>query len=107
MNKLEKTTDEKNESVSLVWSEFSNSLGEYNALFAAGVFDFETGLRLVKKRGELMSEATGGGMAAVIGSTLERVHQVLRECGLTGIDVANYNTPTQIVIAGLKADITS
>ena len=84
-----------------------HSLGEYNALFAAGVFDFETGLRLVKKRGELMSQATGGGMAAVIGFTLEQVDQVLRECGLTGIDIANYNTPTQIVIAGLKADITS
>src|SRR6516162_2607290 len=51
-----------------------HSLGEYNALFAAGVFDFETGLRLVKKRGELMSQATGGGMAAVIGFTMAQVH---------------------------------
>jgi trans-AT polyketide synthase/acyltransferase/oxidoreductase domain-containing protein len=84
-----------------------HSLGEYNALFAAGVFDFETGLKLVKKRGELMSQAVGGGMAAVVGLTLEQVNQVLRESGLTGIDIANYNTPTQIVIAGLKADITS
>src|SRR5437762_401122 len=84
-----------------------HSLGEYSALFAAGAFDFETGLRLVKKRGELMSQAIGGGMAAVIGFTLEQVDQVLKECGLTGIDIANYNTPTQIVIAGLKADIVS
>jgi trans-AT polyketide synthase, acyltransferase and oxidoreductase domains len=84
-----------------------HSLGEYNALLAAGVFDFATGLQLVKKRGELMSLAAGGGMAAVIGFTLEQVQQVLKECGLTGIDVANYNTPTQIVIAGLKADIAS
>src|SRR5205823_13876450 len=44
-----------------------HSLGEYNALFAAEVFDFATGLNLVKKRGELMSEAKNGGMAAVIG----------------------------------------
>src|SRR5437764_7507813 len=36
-----------------------HSLGEYSALFAAGAFDFETGLRLVKKRGELMSQAIG------------------------------------------------
>jgi malonyl CoA-acyl carrier protein transacylase len=44
-----------------------HSLGEYNALLAAGVFDFLTGLRLVKKRGELMSQAKNGGMGAVIG----------------------------------------
>jgi malonyl CoA-acyl carrier protein transacylase len=44
-----------------------HSLGEYNALLAADVFDFGTGLKLVKKRGELMSQASGGAMAAVIG----------------------------------------
>src|ERR1700733_8040785 len=44
-----------------------HSLGEYNALHAAGVFDLLTGLRLVKKRGELMSQAKNGGMGAVIG----------------------------------------
>jgi trans-AT polyketide synthase/acyltransferase/oxidoreductase domain-containing protein len=44
-----------------------HSLGEYNALFAAGVFSFETGVRLVKKRGELMGTSMGGGMAAVLG----------------------------------------
>lgn len=82
-----------------------HSLGEYNALFAAGAFDFETGLKLVKKRGELMSQAAGGGMAAVIGFTAEQVNCVLKENGLTGIDIANHNTPSQIVIAGLKADI--
>src|SRR5258707_2702450 len=44
-----------------------HSLGEYNALHAAGVFDFLTGLRLVKRRGELMSQARNGGKGAVIG----------------------------------------
>src|SRR5258708_6027789 len=44
-----------------------HSLGEYDALFAAGAFDFETGLRMVKRRGELMARARDGGMAAVIG----------------------------------------
>src|SRR5690348_12908296 len=41
-----------------------HSLGEYNALLAAGAFDFLTGLRLVQKRGELMSQAKNGGMGA-------------------------------------------
>src|SRR5438445_13155654 len=43
-----------------------HSLGEYVALCAAGVFDFDSGLRLVKRRGELMAAASGGGMLAVI-----------------------------------------
>ncbi|EJQ38289.1 PfaD family protein [Bacillus cereus BAG5X1-1] len=82
-----------------------HSLGEYNALFAAGVFDFETGLKLVKKRGELMSQATGGGMAAVLGLTKDQVNRILTKNDLSGIDVANHNSPSQIVISGLKADI--
>ncbi len=82
-----------------------HSLGEYNALFASGVFDFETGLHLVKKRGELMSQAVGGGMAAVIGFTLEQVERVLHENHLTSIDIANHNSPSQFVIAGRKEDI--
>ncbi|SFS42521.1 ACP S-malonyltransferase [Marininema halotolerans] len=84
-----------------------HSLGEYNALFAAGAFDFETGLQLVKKRGELMSKAAGGGMAAVIGFNAEEVQRVLVDYQITGIDIANDNAPTQIVIAGLKEDIAS
>ena len=47
-----------------------HSLGEYNALLAAGVFDFETGLRLVEARGKAMSRQNGkGAMAAVLGLT--------------------------------------
>ena len=84
-----------------------HSLGEYNALFAAGAFDFETGLRLVKKRGELMSQAFGGGMAAVIGFSQEQVQQVLLQNGLHNIDIANDNSPGQVVIAGLKDDVVS
>ncbi|MFT0802668.1 ACP S-malonyltransferase [Bacillus swezeyi] len=82
-----------------------HSLGEYNALLAAGAFDFETGLKLVKKRGELMGRITGGGMAAVIGLNREQVAAVLKEHHLHAIDVANENTPRQIVISGLKQDI--
>lgn len=82
-----------------------HSVGEYSALFAAGVFDFETGLRLVQKRGALMAEARGGGMAAVIGMDAARVRQVLRDGGLDTIDLANLNSPVQTVVAGPKADI--
>ncbi|MDU0153602.1 ACP S-malonyltransferase [Bacillus cabrialesii] len=82
-----------------------HSLGEYNALFAAGAFDFVTGLRLVKKRGELMGRITGGGMAAVIGLTKEQVTAVLEEHRFRDIDVANENTPRQIVISGQKNEI--
>jgi len=77
-----------------------HSLGEYNALLAAGVFDFLTGLRLVKKRGMLMSQATNGGMAAVIGMSAEKVATVIERNGLSSIDVANFNTPSQTVISG-------
>lgn len=82
-----------------------HSLGEYNALFASGVFDFETGLKLVKKRGELMSKAGEGGMAAVIGLSEEMVRKVLEDNSLDEIDIANINTPTQIVISGPKTAV--
>ncbi|MEU7635670.1 ACP S-malonyltransferase [Streptomyces sp. NPDC039016] len=77
-----------------------HSLGEYTALFAAGSFDFETGLRLVTRRGELMSRAGGGRMAAVIGRDLDTVERALADHGLTGLDIANHNAPTQFVVAG-------
>ena len=77
-----------------------HSLGEYNALLAAGVFDFLTGLRLVQKRGELMSQARNGGMAAVIGLGADKVSSVIRENGLSSIDLANFNTPSQSVVSG-------
>jgi trans-AT polyketide synthase, acyltransferase and oxidoreductase domains len=82
-----------------------HSLGEYSALFAAGAFDFETGLRLVKKRGELMSLATGGGMAAIMGISCEKVAEILRDRDVDTIDVANFNAPLQTVIAGKKEEI--
>jgi malonyl CoA-acyl carrier protein transacylase len=82
-----------------------HSLGEYNALLAAGVFDFITGLKLVQKRGELMSQAKDGGMAAVVGVDSSRMAQLLSESGLNSIDVANYNSPQQTVISGPIADI--
>jgi malonyl CoA-acyl carrier protein transacylase len=82
-----------------------HSLGEYNALLAAGVFDFLTGLRLVKKRGELMSQAKNGGMGAVIGLGALMIAKVIRESGLANIDVANFNSPSQTVVSGRVDDI--
>jgi len=82
-----------------------HSLGEYAALCAAGVFDFETGLKLVKKRGELMSQAKGGGMLAVIGLSAEQVKSTLESNNLTTIDVANFNSYTQTIVSGLKDDV--
>jgi malonyl CoA-acyl carrier protein transacylase len=82
-----------------------HSLGECNALHAAGCFDFLTGLELVKKRGELMSQAKDGGMAAIIGLGTKTIARVIADNGLTGIDVANFNSPSQTVISGPLADI--
>lgn len=85
-----------------------HSLGEYSALFAAGVFDFATGLKLVKRRGELMSTAkVDGGMAAVLNIDSERITDILRKGNLSGIDVANFNKPTQTVIAGPKDQLAT
>ncbi|CAM4420743.1 MAG: Polyketide biosynthesis malonyl CoA-acyl carrier protein transacylase PksC [Legionella sp.] len=79
-----------------------HSLGEYNALFAAGVFDFATGLQLVKKRGELMSAVNNGSMAAVVGKNEHEIKQILQENNLNAVSIANYNSHTQIVISGPK-----
>lgn len=84
-----------------------HSLGEYTALFAAGAFDFETGVKLVRKRGELMGKAAGGGMAAVIGLGREQVQDVLAKSGIETIDVANFNSPTQTILSGPKDDLTA
>jgi malonyl CoA-acyl carrier protein transacylase len=78
-----------------------HSLGEYNALLAAGAFDFATGLRLVQRRGELMGRVAGGGMAAVIGLEPSRIQQVLQESEEgRRVDVANFNSFEQTVLAG-------
>lgn len=82
-----------------------HSLGEYNALFAAGVFDFETGLRLVQRRAELMGKA-GGAMAAVVGVSAEVIEETLRANGFLDVVIANYNSPDQFVLSGLEEELT-
>lgn len=77
-----------------------HSLGEFNALFAAGAFDFETGIALVDKRGRLMTEAPRGAMAAVIGLDQDRVAELIEASPFDRIDLANINAADQIVISG-------
>ena len=83
-----------------------HSLGEYDALLAAGCFDFATGLTMVQERGRMMGQVSGGGMAAVIGMVPAKIQDVLAasEAGRR-IDVANFNSFDQTVIAGPKADL--
>ncbi|MEO0443728.1 MAG: ACP S-malonyltransferase, partial [Pseudomonadota bacterium] len=82
-----------------------HSLGEYNTLYAAGCFDFQTGLRLVKRRGELMGQAKNGGMAAVIGLPEEKVVGLLNDSGCRNLDIANVNSSKQVVVSGDIDDI--
>lgn len=84
-----------------------HSLGEYSALFAAGVFNFETGLELVKKRGELMSQVRGGSMAAIIGLSEEVIHSEIKKNNLGNVYIANYNSFSQYVISGETNQVQS
>ncbi len=77
-----------------------HSLGEFNALYAAGAFDFETGLALVHKRGQLMAHAPRGAMAAIIGLDQDRITALLASSPFDAIDLANINDSKQIVISG-------
>ena len=77
-----------------------HSLGEFDALFAAGAFDFRTGVALVAERGRLMSQAPRGAMAAVIGIDQAKVAQLLAESEFDRIDLANINSAVQTVISG-------
>jgi trans-AT polyketide synthase/acyltransferase/oxidoreductase domain-containing protein len=82
-----------------------HSLGEFNALWAAGAFDFETGIRLVQKRGQLMGELTEGSMLAVLGLEYRSLKKRLSAGSFDQIDIANFNTPLQIVLAGPPEDL--
>ncbi len=83
-----------------------HSLGEYTALAAAGVYDFETGIYLVRKRGEYISQAIEpgkGSMAAIIGYDSDKLEEILKN--FEGLYVANYNSDEQTVISGLASSI--
>ena len=82
-----------------------HSVGEYAALFASGAFGFEDGLRLVAKRGELMSKVEGGAMAAVIGLEKDKILEAMQACGREDVDLVNFNSPAQIVVSGPAASV--
>ncbi len=75
-----------------------HSLGEYIALYVAGVFDWQAGLRLIKRRAELMDSAAGGMMAALIGFDRDQLEQQIQQN--PDVVLANDNSPAQVVISG-------
>lgn len=86
-----------------------HSLGEYGALYAAGVLSFEDGLRAVARRGELMAQAgkdTPGAMAAVIGMDRETLAAALAQVKSGVVVPANENSPEQTVISGSVDAVT-
>lgn len=78
-----------------------HSLGEYCAMYTAGVMNLETTLKAIQKRADLMGTTKGGSMAAVLNATDEQLKAGLEEGSKVGyVDVANYNSPAQVVITG-------
>jgi len=88
-----------------------HSLGEYSALLAAGVLDFASCVHLVRKRGQLMQTAANeiaGSMAAVIGKNEEEVKALCQAVDPEGnVQVANLNSPGQVVISGTNQALDS
>ena len=85
-----------------------HSLGEYAAMYAAGIVDLETVLKLIQQRANLMNEAaekTSGSMAAVLGLDNETVINLTKE--MNNVYVANFNSPGQVVITGAKEEINA
>ena len=91
------------------WAVAGHSLGEYSALVAAKSLSLEDAVRAVRERGRLMYEAgveRPGTMAAVIGFTEDSLEPILKESRSAGVvQVANLNTPDQIVISGEVAAV--
>ena len=81
------------------------SLGEYSALVACGALEFRDAVKLVRRRGELMEQAAKnnpGTMASVLGMSVKDIKEVCRD---SGAEIANLNSPGQIVISGRKEDV--
>ena len=82
-----------------------HSLGEFNALVAAGVLDLMDGLALVRRRAELMAGVTRGAMIAVVGRSSARVEATLQGAGLNLVHVANRNSDQQVTVAGDRSQL--
>ena len=81
-----------------------HSLGEYSALVAASSLEFEEAIKLVRKRGQYMQSATPlgtGSMAAIISLQKDKIEELIKKASKFGtIEIANYNSPYQIVVSG-------
>lgn len=78
-----------------------HSLGEYCAMYSAGVMSLENTLKAIQKRADLMGSTKGGAMAAVLNAPEGALEEALKEASSIGyVDVANYNSPVQVVITG-------
>ena len=75
-----------------------HSLGELVALYAAGVFDVDTGLRLMRRRSALMAAAGGGAMTAVMGFDRDELEALV--AATEGVVIANDNSSAQVVLSG-------
>jgi [acyl-carrier-protein] S-malonyltransferase len=82
-----------------------HSLGEYVAMYEAGVLSLDDTLKLIQKRADAMSKAKGGSMAAVLALSDDKVKEILSQVKSGYVDVANYNCPGQVVITGDEAGI--
>ena len=83
-----------------------HSLGEYCAMYASGVMDLETTLKAIQKRADLMGQVKGGAMAAILNAPAGSLEEVLEKASSVGyVDVANYNSPAQVVITGDEAAV--
>jgi [acyl-carrier-protein] S-malonyltransferase len=83
-----------------------HSLGEYSALYAAGVISFEDGVKTVNLRGKFMQEAVpagAGAMAALLGGDRSAIANICKEVG--NVWPANFNSPGQVVISGTKEGV--
>lgn len=84
-----------------------HSLGEYSALYAAGVLSLDDTLKLVRYRGKFMQEAairSPGGMAAIMDLEEEKIREI---CTLAGAEVANINCIEQVIITGPEVEVNT
>lgn len=78
-----------------------HSLGEYCAMYCSEVMDLETTLKAIQKRADLMSQVKGGSMSAVLNAPAGSIEKAIKDASTVGyVDVANYNSPVQVVLTG-------
>ena len=81
-------------------------MGEYCAMYCSGVMDLETTLKAIQKRADLMGATKGGAMAAILNAPEGSLEKAIEEASSVGyVDVANYNSPAQVVITGDEAAV--